>query len=526
MEKKRYAQRHSAKADREQTVTALSLILLLVCFLAMFAYFVFGPRSTTSEVERRELATMPEFSAKSYLDGSYTAGVTTYFTDTVPFRDTLTKARSVMKGWFGLTLAGEGDVIFLGNPTGENKGAGNEAAAGGARPQQNPGTAAPAPETQTPSLGVVMAGAGRFESTDAVPTAEPVDYTREEPEDCTTSGNVYIVKQNGHYRGMEYYFGDAENGGNYISGLTSLRNSVPDSVKIWSMPAPVAGEFYAPPQVWNSGMMTSCSTVFDDLAEMLPAGVQSINVCDALASHAGEEIYLRTDHHWQPLGAYYAAQQFALAAGVPFADLSTYEKHVNKGYVGTMYGFTDMSDLILNDPDDFTYYVPTVNYTSAYYDEYFNYLYTDDLFADVDLDYSYGMFLGGDQNIVKTTTEVKNGRILLVIKDSYGNATIPFYTSSFEQIYVADVRYFGLNLPNFIKTFGVTDVLFTMSAFSVVSDNSSYIPGLVTQDPDTVIVDNDPDAVPVQPASDPNGGADPNAAPSNGTEGNGAVTAH
>ena len=141
---KRYARR-SAKADRERTVTALSLILLLVCFLAMLAYFVFGPRSTRSEIERRELATMPEFSAKSYFDGSYTAGVTTFFTDTVPFRDTLTKARSTMKGWFGLTLAGEGDVIFLGNPTGDSKGAGNEAAAGGARPPQN--TAAPMMKT-------------------------------------------------------------------------------------------------------------------------------------------------------------------------------------------------------------------------------------------------------------------------------------------------------------------------------------------------------------------------------------------
>ncbi len=59
---------------------------------------------------------------------------------------------------------------------------------------------------------------------------------------------------------------------------------------------------------------------------------------------------------------------------------------------------------------------------------------------------------------------MKNGRKLLVIKDSFGNAEIPFYTSSFEQIYVLDVRYFERNLVNFIETTGVTDVLFTMSA--------------------------------------------------------------
>ena len=87
---------------------------------------------------------------------------------------------------------------------------------------------------------------------------------------------------------------------------------------------------------------------------------------------------------------------------------------------------------------------------------------------------------------------MKNGRKLLVIKDSFGNAEIPFYTSSFEQIYVLDVRYFERNLVNFIETTGVTDVLFTMSAYSVVGDNADNIANLISQDADSTIIDEHP----------------------------------
>ena len=55
--------------------------------------------------------------------------------------------------------------------------------------------------------------------------------------------------------------------------------------------------------------------------------------------HVAEPIYLRTDHHWAPLGAYYAAQEFARVAKVPFKPLSNYERRVVRNFVGSMYGY-------------------------------------------------------------------------------------------------------------------------------------------------------------------------------------------
>ena len=259
------------------------------------------------------------------------------------------------------------------------------------------------------------------------------------------------------------------------------------ALRVEGDPAPTASAIYTPKNgIDYVGDQKEC---FDGVAEKLNAGIQSVNVVDVMKKHAEEDIYLRTDHHWQARGAYYAARTFAEAAGVPFADLSTYTEESIPGYVGTMYGFSQ-DTRILNDPDDFHYFVPASNYVASYYDTSFNYQYEDDLFADVDTANAYLKFLGGDSCIVKVDTQMKNGRKLLVIKDSFGNAEIPFYTNSFEQIYVADVRYLECNLVSFIKDMGITDVLFTMSAYSVVGDNADNIQNLIAQNAGETIADS------------------------------------
>ena len=47
---------------------------------------------------------------------------------------------------------------------------------------------------------------------------------------------------------------------------------------------------------------------------IIASGITSVDICPVLKQHTEENIYCRTDHHWQPLGAYYAAKTFAEAA--------------------------------------------------------------------------------------------------------------------------------------------------------------------------------------------------------------------
>ena len=67
--------------------------------------------------------------------------------------------------------------------------------------------------------------------------------------------------------------------------------------------------------------------------------------------------------------------------------------------------------------------------------------------------------------------------------------------NSFEEIYIVDMRYFNVNLVDFINQMGITDVLFTMVTYSAFGGNADNIMNLITQNPGQNIVDNyDPEA--------------------------------
>jgi hypothetical protein len=66
---------------------------------------------------------------------------------------------------------------------------------------------------------------------------------------------------------------------------------------------------------------------------------------------------------------------------------------------------------------------------------------------------------------------VKNGRKILQIKDSYGNAFAPFLSAHYEEVYIVDYRYFEGNIKELVKKYGITDIIFSHNLQVV---NSSY----------------------------------------------------
>ena len=94
---------------------------------------------------------------------------------------------------------------------------------------------------------------------------------------------------------------------------------------------------------------------------------------------------------------------------------------------------------------------------------------------------AYMTFMAGDQQVVRVKTNVKNGRKLAIVKDSYGNSIPGYLFSSYEEIYVIDMRYFDLNLVNFVKEQEITDLLFTMVAYSALGENAGKLEILRTQ---------------------------------------------
>jgi hypothetical protein len=82
---------------------------------------------------------------------------------------------------------------------------------------------------------------------------------------------------------------------------------------------------------------------------------------------------------------------------------------------------------------------------------------------------AYCTFMGGDSKITQVRTSTKNGRRVIILKDSFGNAIPGYLFFSFEEIHVIDNRYFTKNMVNYVRENKITDILFANNIFSAYS---------------------------------------------------------
>jgi hypothetical protein len=175
-------------------------------------------------------------------------------------------------------------------------------------------------------------------------------------------------------------------------------------------------------------------------------------------------------------------------AEVPFRPLSDYERKVVHGYVGSMYGYSQ-DIAIKKAPEDFVYYVPKgVSYTTTYT----NYTIDEDYHVTgMGRPYkgvffyrfkngsggAYCTFMGSDTKITCVRTSTQNGRRLLILKDSFGNALPGYLFYSFEEVHVIDSRYFTKNMVDYVYENGITDILFANNIFKAYSSHtySNYL---------------------------------------------------
>ena len=76
--------------------------------------------------------------------------------------------------------------------------------------------------------------------------------------------------------------------------------------------------------------------------------------------------------------------------------------------------------------------------------------------------------------VVKTSN--KNGRRVLLLKNSYGNPFGVFLVSSFEQVLIVDYRYFDGKVTSLVREYGITDVIILNGVFTA---NSRYHPNRI-----------------------------------------------
>lgn len=199
-----------------------------------------------------------------------------------------------------------------------------------------------------------------------------------------------------------------------------------------------------------------------------------IDVTDTLAAHADEDIYYRTDHHWTTLGAYYAYRTWAEETGKYPIPYSTDElQAVTTTFCGTLQSKLNLpisGEEIRIFPSTLDRKI-TVTYD---YGKKSNSFYEDSYLEGKN---KYGYFLDDNHGLVEIENAEKNGKQLLIIKDSYANTMIPLLTPYYEKVYVLDLRYFNGKLLDFMQScdeYGNMEVLVLYNCIHFIDDFRYY----------------------------------------------------
>lgn len=211
---------------------------------------------------------------------------------------------------------------------------------------------------------------------------------------------------------------------------------------------------------------------YDALQQKLEKEDVLISVEPVLDAHKEEEIYYRTDHHWTTLGAWYAYEQYTKAVGGDLQRVQGKKKFrcISKDFYGTTYAkinYARQADKIeIYEPEDKLRVVYNMGEkkTKTLYDVSF--LKTAD---------QYSVFTGGNQAVLEITGGIKNGKTLLLIKDSFANSILPFLAEDYEKLVVVDLRQLNVSGDRLLEMFSPTDILILYNSAQFAQDKEFEI---------------------------------------------------
>ncbi len=465
-------------------------LLLVAAFIVILAAFgiwsMVDTDATISLSENRKLAEKPDFTLSAFFGGDYQSEYETYYSDTFPMREKFMTLNRALNGFYYFSGTGDGSVVISGiqNDAGQG-GVSLDEYEQGMSGEQN--TEQPQPDETEPEQSTDPTQPATPDSTDDGETQQPTEEEEEEipeleyPEEYTATDSTIIISGD---RAMDIPTATYSVIADYAQAINNIDNALPEDMRVFSILTPNSGEFYSPEE-FHTGSHSQKDMIDACYADMQDS-VYTVDAYSELARNADEYIFFRTDHHWTALGAYCAYKEFCETAGFEAVPLDAFETGRYEDFVGTMYTYTSsypQSQALLDNPDYVDYYLPIVE-TSAHY-------YSDATLSDgipssvivttLDPSYSnkYLCFISGDTPIFIIDTDVEDGGTCIVIKESYGNAFVPFLTSHYSRVIAIDPREFSrsgypsLDLVAFAEEQGADDVIVLDYPFMI--NNSYYI---------------------------------------------------
>lgn len=200
-----------------------------------------------------------------------------------------------------------------------------------------------------------------------------------------------------------------------------------------------------------------------------------INVMNAfkLAAQGGDQLYYRTDHHWTTPGAYLGYLQYCQSAGLTQKPESDFSKTMVSDFYGTTYSTSAMWN---TPPDNIEFWENRSNIGAVSVkitegektkenDGYF-------FLSHLEEEDKYPTFLDGNHALVEIKNKNAEGGKLLVIKDSFAHAMVPFLSEHYSEIIMVDLRYYKMPISELVKQYEIKDclVLYSLDNFATDAD--------------------------------------------------------
>lgn len=177
-----------------------------------------------------------------------------------------------------------------------------------------------------------------------------------------------------------------------------------------------------------------------------------------------KELYYKTDHHWTTKGAYIAYKELMNSLGKAPISLGKLKKNETLDFYGTYFS---KAKPYKQEGDILTYY-DISNVEMKIGEDIYSSLYDLEKLSERD---KYGVFLYGNNplTIIKNK-ELKNGKKIVVFKDSYANSLVPFLTQNYEEVHVIDLRSFMPSVNSYIRENNFDDVLVLYNLINFTKD--------------------------------------------------------
>jgi hypothetical protein len=251
------------------------------------------------------------------------------------------------------------------------------------------------------------------------------------------------------------------------------RHSVKSSVESFIMLVPSAQEIYSdllPPNAQPGNEAAVISHVYANLPHLT-----GIDAATCLSENSGGYIFYRTDHHWTSEGAYWGYYAAAQRLGFAPFELGQFDaEHASSDFRGTLFSMT-LNHRIT--PDVVSFYTlsraPAPNTTLTVNNgrgiTVHDSLYLREYLEQKD---KYLAFTGPNVPLLEINTDLEDAPSLLVFKDSFANAMLPFLANHYSRITALDMRFINTDIRELADPNEYSQILFLYSATNFADDTS------------------------------------------------------